>query len=74
MLDDKDLPRLMTFSTGQESFYEMASVSLSGIIVSDDWFDLPELTTFITGYQSFYETTSLSLNSMMIDDWLIWSS
>lgn len=36
MLDDKDLPRLMTFSTGEESFYEMASVSLSSIIVSDD--------------------------------------
>ena len=65
-----NLPNLQSFITGDNSFHETTSLSLSSMIIKFDYLtfsNLPNLQSFKTGYKSFYKTTSLSLSSMIIN-------
>ena len=57
------LPNLQSFQTGDHSFQETTSLSLSSNSIKL-YFSLylPNLQSFKTGNQSFEETTSLSLS------------
>ena len=61
------LPNLQSFKTGNESFFETTSLSLSGNSIQF-YFSLylPNLQSFEIGKESFYETTSLYLSSNSI--------
>ena len=64
-----NLPNLQSFKTGDYSFYNTTSLSLSSMIIKFDYLtfsNLPNLQSFITGERSFNKTTSLSLSSMII--------
>ena len=64
-----NLPNLQSFETGEASFFETTSLSLSSMIIKFDYFtfsNLPNLQSFETGEGSFFETTSLSLSSNSI--------
>ena len=64
-----NLPNLHSLETGEDSFRETTSLSLSSMIIKFDYLifsNLPNLQSFITGFKSFKEITSLSLSSMII--------
>lgn len=64
-----DLPKLVVFITGYNSFYETRSLTLSSIKLADKWIhwiDLPELSLFTVGERSFYKTRSLTLSSILL--------
>ena len=73
-----NLPNLQSFETGNNSFIETTSLSLSSMIIILDYLtfsNLPNLQSFITGDWSFEETTSLSLSSMIIKfDYFLFSN
>ena len=69
MIKQADIPNLQSFITGNNSFNETTSLSLSSMIIKFDYLtfsNLPNLQSFKTGKYSFYKTTSLSLSSMII--------
>ena len=64
-----NLPNLQSFETGNYSFEETTSLSLSSMIIIFDYLtfsNLPNLQSFKTGYQSFCYTKSLSLSSNIV--------
>ena len=57
------LPNLQSLKTGEKSFYQTTTLSLSSnSIIFYFSLYLPNLQSFITGYESFDKTTSLSLS------------
>ena len=59
-----DLPKLQSLQTGNQSFFNTTSLSLSSRIYLYHWlFDLPNLQSFETGNQSFYKMTTISFSS-----------
>ena len=62
-----ELPKLNEVSLGEQSFYNLPSLTLSSI----HYFyfgneDLPNLTKLSSGVKCFYETNSFSLTSISI--------
>ena len=73
-----DLPNLQSFITGNYSFKETTSLSLSSMIIKFDYLifsNLPNFKELGIGDWSFHETASLSLSSMIIKfDYLTFSN
>ena len=58
------LPKLQSLQTGNQSFFNTTSLSLSSRIYLYHWlFDLPNLQSFETGNQSFHMIRNLTFSS-----------
>lgn len=59
-----DLPELKSMKIGNQSFYMLNELKITGSNnIYDNWLDLPSLCSIEIGEQSFYFTKNVSITS-----------